>query len=171
MYSAEARKIIYDRVCSEIAKAKSLRTICEENQGDGFPGLRTLMTWLNEDAAFQQQYARAREEQADYLAQEIVEIADAPVAEWDVDVGDEKQRNLAAAASRAEMERRRQQIEARKWVAAKLKPKAYGDKLTLDGDLNVKLPDDQLETRLAHLLGKAGVALPARGEGTPEGEA
>jgi hypothetical protein len=42
------------------------------------------------------------------------------------------------------------QVEARKWIAAKLKPKKYGDKVEVDQTINVnKLPDwlkDNLET-------------------------
>ncbi len=57
------------------------------------------------------QYARAREEQADFYADEIVTIAD---TEPD------------AATARV-------RVDARKWVASKLKPKRYGDKLALGG--------------------------------------
>lgn len=169
MYSEEQRREFYDKICEEIAAAKSLRTICEENRAGNkdFPGLRTIMTWLNEDAEFQQQYAHAREEQADHLAQQIVEIADAPVAEF----SDDEEGRVAAAASRAEMDRRRLQIDARKWAAGKLKPKVYGDRLQLDGDLNVSVSDEQLESRLAHLLGKAGTAVAAGGTGETEGQA
>ena len=54
---------------------------------------------------------RAREKQADFCAGEIVTIAD---TEPD------------AAIARV-------RIDARKWVASKLRPKRYGDKLALGG--------------------------------------
>ena len=57
---------------------------------------------------FAEQYARAREVQAETLADEIVSIAD--------EDGDPQRQRL--------------RVDARKWVASKLKPKRYGDKVT-----------------------------------------
>lgn len=145
MYSQEERKEIYDRICTGIAEGKSLRDL----NAEGLPHPDTICVWLSEDSAFSEQYARARERQADFYADEIVWISD---TETD-----------AAKA--------RNRIDARKWKASKLAPKVYGDKLTLDGDLNVAIPDDQLESRLAHLLGKAGTAVAAGGTGETESQA
>lgn len=110
------------------------------------PAYSTVTEWRQEDETFAANYARAREDQADYLAEEIISIAD-----------EAKDANLA-----------RLQVDARKWKAGKLKPKVYGERLQLDGDMKVTLTDDQLESRLAQLLGKAGTAVAARGEGTQE---
>lgn len=144
-YSPEERQEIYDRICAGIAKGGSLRELCI---GD-MPSVETIRVWLIDDAAFSAQYARAREEQAEHYADEIIQISD----------------------TETDPAKARNRIDARKWKASKLAPKVYGDKLTLDGDLNVTIPDDQLEARLAHLLGKAGTALAVGGEGETEGQA
>lgn len=73
------------------------------------PSADFFREWLAEDEVFAAQYARAREEQADHYADEIVDIADRP--------------DLKA-------EDKRVRVDARKWVASKLKPKKYGDKVT-----------------------------------------
>lgn len=121
----------------------SLRDIC---QIDGMPAEGTVYRWLHENPEFGEMYARAREERAHLAADDIIHIADT-----------EPDPNKA-----------RVRIDARKWYASKLNRKDYGDSLNLDGGLNIKLTDDQLESRLAQLLGKAGTAVAARGEGTQE---
>ena len=40
------------------------------------PGASTVFRWLAENAEFREQYAHAREQQADTLADEIISIAD-----------------------------------------------------------------------------------------------
>lgn len=104
-----------NEVCAEIAAGKSLRKACSEL---GYTESR-IRVWLQEDKAFQAQYARAREDQADYYADEICEIADT-----------EEDPNKA-----------RVRIDARKWVASKLKSKSYGDKVdtTVNGALTVNI--------------------------------
>lgn len=92
-------------ICSQIADGMSLRAICE---ADDMPGRETVRRWLNDDEIFRGQYARAREEQADHYADEIVSLAD----------------------NAEDPQKARLQIDARKWVASKLKHKAYGEKVT-----------------------------------------
>ena len=145
-YTVEEARAIKDRVCIAIAEGKSLRSICE---ADDFPSAETIRVWLIDDGEFSVQYARAREEQADYYADEIIDIADRA-----------KDANLA-----------RLQIDARKWKASKMQPKKYGDKLDLNHSGAIEnLTDAQLESKLALLLGKAGVGLLAGGGGETEGE-
>ena len=101
----------FNIVCARIAGGKSLRAICED---DDLPTPQGVRKWLNADKEGElvAQYARAREEQADFYADEIIDIA-----------------NDTAILP----EDRRIMIDARKWVASKLKPKKYGDKLALGG--------------------------------------
>jgi hypothetical protein len=146
-YSPEQVATAKERVCKEIADGKSLRAICA---ADDMPSVETVRVWLIEDGEFSVQYARAREEQADYYADEIIDIADAA-----------KDANLA-----------RLQIDARKWKASKLQPKKYGDKIDLNHSGAIEhLTDEQLESKLAILLGKAGAGVLAGGSREAEGEA
>jgi hypothetical protein len=93
------------------------------------PSRKFYEDWLNTDEEFARQYARAREAQAEYYADEIVAIADAATPE------------TANAA--------RLQVDARKWVAAKLLPKKYGDKANethVTTSVNVAVvPDSEIE--------------------------
>lgn len=100
-----------ETICEKIANGRSLRSICAE---DGMPPMKTIYRWLEANEEFRHQYARARDKQADYFAEEIIEIADSAEAE-------------SAAVSKAKL-----QIDARKWAASKIAPKKYGDKTELD---------------------------------------
>lgn len=125
-----------DAICEKLADGKSLRTICSTA---AMPSRSTVFRWLAENDAFRDQYARAREDQADTLADEIVSIADKAM------VGEKVKRNAAGEiierVTGDMVERSKLRIDARKWVAAKLKPKKYGDRLALDHDVVGNLAD------------------------------
>lgn len=158
---------IADTVCERIAVGQSLRSICDD---DAMPALRTVFDWLaREDREdFRTKYARAREAQADSMFDDIIDIADDGRNDW-MEKKDSEGETIGWRENGEAMRRSQLRIEARKWMAAKLQPKKYGDKL----DLNVSgrletVPEEQLETRIADLLGKAGVNVPLGREGSPE---
>ncbi|HHK0428315.1 TPA: hypothetical protein ACQQIU_006564, partial [Pseudomonas aeruginosa] len=61
-------------VCTALAEGMSLRKVC---QLPGMPAMSTFLRWLADEqhADLREQYARAREAQADTLAEEILQIA------------------------------------------------------------------------------------------------
>lgn len=97
------------------------------------PSLTTVYRWLQDSEEFREMYARAREDQADTLADEIVSIAD------------EQKAALTAEGKPydPDVNRDRLRVDARKWVAAKLKPRKYGDKVDIahSGDVKVSVID------------------------------
>lgn len=112
---------VVEAICERLALGESLRSICAD---DAMPAMSSVFKWLTEHPEFSAQYAHAREEQAEGLADEIVAIAD----EADVTVrhdGEDVTLGLDATA----VARNRLRIDARKWVASKLKPKKFGDKI------------------------------------------
>lgn len=87
--------------------------------------LDSVHRWIKESDENYEKYARAREQQADLLVDQIIEIADDTTHDTIVnDKGEEFE-------NREWVNRSKLRIEARKWKAAKLKPKVYGDKLDL----------------------------------------
>ena len=103
-----------DRICEQLTVGKSLvQTLLLPDM----PGRTTVYRWLNESVEFTNNYVRAREEQADYFADECVEIADASVG----------MDSAGVAAMRL-------CVDTRKWRAGVLKPKVYGNKLAVGGD-------------------------------------
>jgi hypothetical protein len=98
-----------DSICTQIIEGKSLNSICK---AEGMPKISTVIRWLNLHESFSTKYARAKEDQADTLADEILAIAD--------DVEGDPDPNS-----------RRLRIDARKWISAHLKPRKWGDNIGL----------------------------------------
>lgn len=119
---------IADAICERLADGESLRAICSEEE---MPNKATVFRWLSKHTEFSDQYARARDEQAETLFDEILDIADDGRNDWmEKNFGEETR-----WVENGEVLRRSQlRIDARKWMAGKLKPKKYSDKLQLAGD-------------------------------------
>jgi len=116
-------------ICIRIAEGESLREIVKTA---GMPDRSAVYDWLLRHPDFADQYTRAREEQADTLADEIIAIADE--SPETVEVRDKEGNVLDIKIDSGYVNYQRQRIDARKWTAMKLKPKKYGDKLALGGD-------------------------------------
>jgi hypothetical protein len=130
-------------ICRRISEGESLRQIIQD---DGMPASSTVFKWLSEDQAFSEQYARARELQADAIFDDILAIADDGHNDW-------MKRNHGEDESWVEngeaMRRSQLRIDARKWMAGKLQPKKYGDKVTTDLNLRADESISGLLTRIA----------------------
>ena len=123
-YSGDIAAII----CERIADGNSLRTICDEEE---MPSKAAVMRWLSQHTEFRDQYARAREAQADALFDEILDIADDSRNDWMEKRGANGEK--AGWQENGEAIRRSQmRIDARKWMASKLLPKKNGDKQQLE---------------------------------------
>lgn len=140
-----------EQICVELAEGKSLRSICREN---GWKE-SSIRYWLNKSEESFAQYAHARELQADVLFDEILEIADGKHESAKMDV-----------------QERRLQIDARKWMAGKLRGK-YSDKLIVEGQQTVthRYDLDSLETErldeLERILADAARGKSGAGETVP----
>ncbi len=143
------RKTEYDpaiaaEICTRISCGESLRQICMEER---MPVHSTVYLWLLQNKQFSDNYAKAREEQADTLADEIQAIADEPPAEIVDDKG-------ISRTDSGWVTWQKNRIDARKWVASKLKPKKYGDRQIVAGDaespLEVKTNTEIFDTLLAN---------------------
>lgn len=113
--------------------------------------MRAIMKWLSDGqhADFVQQYARAREVQAETMAEEMLAIADDGINDTCQDADGRTIVNHDVIA------RSRLRVDARKWLASKLAPKKYGDRLELAGEVGVKtLTDEQIDAKLAALTAK-----------------
>lgn len=116
---------IADRICDELVAGVSLRTICK---ADDMPAASTVFKWLRDFPEFSEQYARAKEAQADALFDEILDIADDGTNDWMLSRGDDE--NEAWRVNGEHIQRSKLRLDARKWMASKLQPKKYGDKIT-----------------------------------------
>jgi len=114
---------LIDTICLRLSNGEALTQIVKS---DSMPSHATVYTWLLQRPEFLDKYTRAREEQADTNADQIIAIADEMPPEYT----DEKGRTSLDPTF---LNWQKQRIEARKWTAMKLKPKKYGDKVGLHG--------------------------------------
>lgn len=124
---------------------RSIKSICSE---ESMPAVSTVLRWLKDVEEFRIQYTYAKECQADFMAEEMIDIAD----DGSNDLMTVVKGNTAYEMENKEVTNRSKlRVETRKWIASKLKPKKYGDKLELEAtvknevDLS-KLSEDDLLT-------------------------
>ncbi len=110
-------KELGDTVCEAIANGQSMRGVCREK---GMPSLSTVFKWIREIPEFTQQYARATEERTEAHAEDTLEISDNSV---------KLAQSVDPKAAGAVVQAARLQVDTRKWLMSKMKPKKYGDKL------------------------------------------
>jgi hypothetical protein len=82
------------------------------------PSVAVARQHIADDLDFQARYEKALQDRADRLAEEILEISDSTPPE-----------GLEPAAMSAWVADKRLRVDARKWVAAKLQPRRYGDRI------------------------------------------
>lgn len=118
-------KELVSLICSRLVEGESLRSICRDPT---MPSLSSVFLWLQIHAEFSEQYTRARDAQSDTYADEIIDIADTPqIGETII-----KKADGTTETRKGDMvQHRHLRIEARKWIASKLKPKKYGQNLGL----------------------------------------
>ena len=136
-YSLELAK----RMCTEIATGVSVKSLCE---GESWACKEsTFYLWLSQHDEFMEKYVRAKQSAMEVEAERILEIADTATPE-----------SVHVA---------RLQIDARKWTAARLAPKRFGDKLAIGGDKGMDPIQteevsalEQINSRLSSLADRSG---------------
>jgi hypothetical protein len=115
---------IADLICERIADGESVRAICAD---DNMPSKSMVFRWLSAHEEFRDQYARAKEAQAEHMADEMLDIADDGSNDW------MERRNADGSTYEVvngeHIQRSRVRIDARKWLLSKLAPKKYGEKI------------------------------------------
>ncbi len=136
----------FDAVCETMADGKSLRAACKGKKDISKP---LVMRWLadSENGDLVDQYRRAREAQGDAMADQIIENSNKRTIDDDT----------------TKVNRDRLRFDERRWLAGKLRPKKYGDKLDLDvkADVNTSVelvisPHELIQERLAQIAKRSG---------------
>lgn len=116
------------KILSYLAIGESMRTVCKR---PGMPAMSTVFKWLREYPEFTEQYARAKEEAADVLIEDILDIADDGTNDF-VPKRNKDGEIVGLMVDKEAIQRSRVRIDTRKWLASKLKPKKYGDRIAVD---------------------------------------
>lgn len=127
------------RICELIASGRSVKNIIA-NEPD-MPSLSGFFKWLRDHPEFLDMYDVARELRSDFFAEEMLDIAD--------DVSPDE---VAKAKLR---------IDTRKWNAARMHPRKFGDKVMISGDQSAPIKSDVTHHVSDDFIEKAKAALNA----------
>jgi len=116
-----------------LAEGESLRGIC---RSEGMPAISTVMKWVSEDGEFSEQYARAREAQADLIFEALDDVSE----------------EAEMATNPVKVAGLRLKADNIKWKLARMSPRKYGDKVGVEHSGSVTLFDSEQAKRMAALL-------------------
>lgn len=128
-YDIEQKENILTAIFNDIENGDSLRKSLINNKLSS----KTFYEWIDKDEEKVKQYARACEDRAEMIADEILEICDS--SEADVYQDDNGETKIDGNT----VQRARLQVDTRKWLLGKLNPKKYGDKLDVNNTGDLKL--------------------------------
>lgn len=112
-----------DRLIREVSEGKSLREVC---RAEDMPSRPFVYEQLEEQKDFANRYARATEDRADKIFEEILDIADN--AEGDIaELEDGRE-----IVNHENIQRSKLRVDARKWMLGKMQPTKYGDRMQVD---------------------------------------
>lgn len=118
-----------ETIAASLMAGYSLTKICSV---ETMPDTATVYRWLAKtDHPFCDRYARAREIQAERMADELLDIADDESKDTTGELGMPN----SVAVQRAKL-----RTDTRKWIASKLLPKKYGEKVQQEhtGEVSIK---------------------------------
>ena len=102
-------------VCDELAKGKSLRSICDNNSE--MPAWSTVLQTVQRDEDAYEMYAKARAIGAEVLADHMHDLASSPLPD-----------GLDPRHANAEVQRRRLEVDTLKWTFARMQPRGVRHK-------------------------------------------
>jgi hypothetical protein len=94
------------------------------------PAVETFYRWMRTHPEFKEQYAGAKEDQADALAEEIIDISDDGTNDW-MERENKDGQLIGWEANGEHIQRSRLRVDSRKWLASKMKPRMFGDAATV----------------------------------------
>jgi hypothetical protein len=102
-------------VCDELAKGRSLRSVCDGDKT--LPHWVTVLRWVQRDEDLYEMYSRARAIGAEVLADEMHDLARKPLPS-----------DLDPRHMNAEVQRRRLEVDTLKWTFSKQQPRGVRHK-------------------------------------------
>lgn len=131
-FSDEEKESIITEICNRVINEKTSFNIAVEESQINYA---TFFNWMVKSDKLKELYNYAREVRADVLFEEIVTIADTPIDGEKTKISEKGIEIIKGDMT----EHRKLQIDARKWVVAKMQPKKYGDRIdqNISGSLSI----------------------------------
>jgi hypothetical protein len=119
-YTPELAKEICETIAST---SEGLKALCKKYPH--WPVHGTIYLWLRKYSTFSDLYAKAKRDQVAALVDEIIEISDD--TSNDTLTKEDRNGDEYEVANTEWIARSRLRVDTRKWIAAKLVPRLYGD--------------------------------------------
>lgn len=132
---------IAERILVRIAEGESVLKISRDPD---MPSRTTIRKWIREIPEFTANYARMKECGVEALLDEALEIADDASGDFAED------ENGLVKFNSENVQRSRLRVDLRKWIASKLLPRKYGEKLDLSHGVQ---PGDPLASLIKAVQG------------------
>lgn len=137
-----------EKIIAGVAQGKTIERITDE--AHDLPSCSVVYEWIDRFEDFARAIHDAKQRAADKFAMEIIELADA-----------DPQRTMQGNIDQGHVSWTKLRIESRKWVAAKLKPKQWGERVETTINATLGLSSDMSaelrEKRIMELANKAGI--------------
>lgn len=127
------------KVAEAISEGASMHKIARD---EGMPTMRTMLRWIQNRPEFGHLISQAKHNLATYYAEQSVEISDEQVA------------------TPADAARQRNRIAARQWMASRLDPRKYSERLGVGqapelDPVEVRMTENEVARRIAYVFQKA----------------
>lgn len=117
---------VWQPILEAIASGASLTGALRDNPGS--PSYSAAKRYLRDDPALAAAYRAAQQDRADRLAEELLELCDAEMPE-----------GLDGPGRHAWVAQLRVKIDARKWIAAHLHSRAWGERIQIEVDQQISI--------------------------------
>lgn len=115
---------ILEEIFSRIAKGETLTHICKE---ESMPSTTIFMQWIQYDDDIRERYYRAKEVQAEYFSEEILDIADDSVS--DIMQGFDRKGKPIPMVNYENVKRSELRIKARQWLMERIRSSRFNEKV------------------------------------------
>lgn len=115
---------IETELLSQLAEGVSMVQACKP---DHMPCKSLVFQWMRDIPGFMDRYKQAKAECADFFAEQIIEIADDGTNDYMSSMDDGG--GTAFKFNGEHVQRSRLRCDSRKWIAARLMPDRYGDRV------------------------------------------
>lgn len=109
---------VWQRILDEVASGKSVREVCLDK---AMPATRSVWKWMHLDPDLREQFDRAKAEQLEDVMDQLLALCD----------------DLPDNPDPGQVAKRKLQVNTRQWVASKLLPKKYGERVQQDVTVSV----------------------------------
>lgn len=129
IYTKELAELICERVATHTI---GIQALCK--MYDDIPDQHTIKQWRHKNLEFSTLYDKAKIMQAQLLVEECEDLIPMEIKTYFDDAGNERYDPVSATLLK-------EKVAHRRWMAARLAPKVYGDRQTIEQTVTVKHED------------------------------